>query len=68
VAELLAGAQVLLPQLLIGIPDEFIEHGSRDDCLAAAGLDSGSILTRISAFWQKLAGSGSRSAAAGAAH
>ncbi|HEV7631506.1 MAG TPA: 1-deoxy-D-xylulose-5-phosphate synthase [Steroidobacteraceae bacterium] len=68
VAELLAGAQVLLPQLLLGIPDEFIEHGSRDDCLAAAGLDSGSILTRISAFWQKLAGSGSRSAAAGAAH
>ncbi len=67
VAELLAGAQVLLPQLLIGIPDEFIEHGSRDDCLAAAGLDSGSILTRISEFWLKLT-SNARTAVAGASH
>jgi 1-deoxy-D-xylulose-5-phosphate synthase len=35
VGEVLAAAGVLLPLLQIGIPDKFIEHGSRDTCLAA---------------------------------
>jgi len=36
-----------LPVLNIGIPDEFIEHGSREDCLAAAGLDRAGIEASI---------------------
>ncbi|MEO8315593.1 MAG: 1-deoxy-D-xylulose-5-phosphate synthase, partial [Pseudomonadota bacterium] len=48
VAELLAEAGIALPVLHIGIPDRFIEHGSRDDCLAMAGLDTTSIRQRIS--------------------
>ena len=47
VGELLAEAQLALPLLMIGIPDRFIEHGSRDDCLAMAGLDAVSIRARI---------------------
>ena len=43
IAELLAEAGVLVPQLNIGIPDRFIEHGSRDDCLVAAELDAVSV-------------------------
>ena len=37
VAELLAAEGLSVPLLQIGIPDRFIEHGSRDTCLAAAG-------------------------------
>jgi 1-deoxy-D-xylulose-5-phosphate synthase len=54
IAELLAEAGVLVPQLNIGIPDRFIEHGSRDDCLAAAGLDAASVRRRISEWWHGL--------------
>ncbi len=39
VGEVLAAAGVQIPLLQLGIPDRFIEHGSRDTCLAAAGLD-----------------------------
>ena len=52
VSELLASAGVLLPVLHIGIPDHFIEHGSRDDCLVAAGLDAASVRRRISDWWR----------------
>ncbi|MGA9572410.1 MAG: 1-deoxy-D-xylulose-5-phosphate synthase [Lysobacterales bacterium] len=33
--------------LNIGIPDHYIEHGSRQDCLAMAGLDTNGILEQI---------------------
>ncbi|HET9679161.1 MAG TPA: 1-deoxy-D-xylulose-5-phosphate synthase [Gammaproteobacteria bacterium] len=33
--------------LNIGLPDRFIEHGSREDCLAMAGLDSDTLCRRI---------------------
>jgi len=33
--------------LHIGIPDRITEHGSRDDCMAAAGLDSVSMAAAI---------------------
>ena len=36
-----------IPRLHIGIPDRFIEHGSRDDCLVAAGLDPPGIAATI---------------------
>ena len=34
------GRACSMPLLQLGIPDRFIEHGSRDSCLAAAGLDA----------------------------
>src|SRR5690606_22088446 len=33
VGELLAAEGVLIPLLHLGIPDRFIEHGSREECL-----------------------------------
>jgi 1-deoxy-D-xylulose-5-phosphate synthase len=35
----------------IGIPDRFIEHGSRAECLAMAGLDPAGIERSIAGFW-----------------
>ena len=52
VGECLAAHRVLIPLLSLGIPDHFIEHGSRDECLAAAGLDAASILEAVRA-WQR---------------
>src|SRR5262245_17850294 len=43
VGELLAAEGLAMPLMHIGIPDRFIEHGSREDCLAAAGLDFASL-------------------------
>jgi 1-deoxy-D-xylulose-5-phosphate synthase len=51
VAELLAAEGVALPLLQLGIPDRFIEHGSRATCLAAAGLDPPSIHASIERWW-----------------
>jgi 1-deoxy-D-xylulose-5-phosphate synthase len=51
VAELLSASGAALPQLLVGIPDRFIEHGSRDDCLAAAGLDLAGLSRTIEGWW-----------------
>ena len=39
------------PLLHMGIPDQFIEHGSRQDCLVAAGLDIQSITKTITQWW-----------------
>jgi 1-deoxy-D-xylulose-5-phosphate synthase len=55
--ELLANCESALPSLTVGIPDQFIEHGSRDDCLQAAGLDLPSLETAVRRFWEGLAGS-----------
>lgn len=35
----------------IGIPDRFIEHGSRSDCLAMAGLDPAGLTKSIEKIW-----------------
>jgi 1-deoxy-D-xylulose-5-phosphate synthase len=51
VAELLTSEGLQLPLLQIGIPDRFIEHGSRDSCLAAAGLDAASLNATIEHWW-----------------
>jgi 1-deoxy-D-xylulose-5-phosphate synthase len=50
VAECLAAHRIQAPLLNIGIPDQFIEHGSREECLAAAGLDAASILEAVRAW------------------
>jgi 1-deoxy-D-xylulose-5-phosphate synthase len=46
-SEALDAEGITTPRLHIGIPDRFIEHGSRDDCLAAAGLDLAGIAATI---------------------
>ena len=47
VNELLAAAGITVNILNIGIPDRYIEHGSRNDCLAMAGLDVNGILEQV---------------------
>jgi 1-deoxy-D-xylulose-5-phosphate synthase len=47
VAEALAEADISLPLLQLGIPDRFIEHGSREQCLSVAGLDAAGIATAV---------------------
>ncbi len=51
VAEVLAAEGVTLPLMQIGIPDRFIEHGSRETCLAAAGLDAASLEAGVERWW-----------------
>jgi len=53
VGECLASAGVSLPLLHIGIPDRFIEHGSREDCLVSAGLDAPTLETRVLRWWRE---------------
>jgi 1-deoxy-D-xylulose-5-phosphate synthase len=50
--ETLAAHGVAMPVLNLGIPDRFIEHGSREDCLAAAGLDMSSVEIAINRWWR----------------
>jgi 1-deoxy-D-xylulose-5-phosphate synthase len=52
VAECLEAEGLPRPILHLGIPDRFIEHGSRDECLAAAGLDLASLINSITAWWR----------------
>ncbi len=54
VLELLASCGVALPTLTLGIPDRFVEHGSRDDCLVAAELDLGSLEAAVRRFREHL--------------
>jgi 1-deoxy-D-xylulose-5-phosphate synthase len=35
----------------IGIPDRFIEHGSRQDCLVMAGIDAAGIERQVQRIW-----------------
>jgi 1-deoxy-D-xylulose-5-phosphate synthase len=51
VGELLAAEGVAMPLMHIGIPDRFVEHGSREDCLAAAGLDFASVAGAVERWW-----------------
>jgi 1-deoxy-D-xylulose-5-phosphate synthase len=51
VGELLAAEGLQLPLLQLGIPDRFIEHGSREGCLAAAGLDAAGLSASIEGWW-----------------
>ena len=51
VGELLASEGILIPHLQLGIPDRFIEHGSRDSCLNAAGLDFAGLNSSVERWW-----------------
>ncbi len=52
VLECLAAHRCLVPVLNLGLPDRFLEHGSREELLAEAGLDAASIRRRIERFLQ----------------
>lgn len=49
VNEYLAQAGLVVPVLNLGIPDQFVEHASHGEMLAACGLDSAGILSAIRA-------------------
>ena len=61
VIELLANCSTLLPTLTLGIPDQFVEHGSREDCLALAELDQASLSAAVERWWSPLTGKQARS-------
>jgi 1-deoxy-D-xylulose-5-phosphate synthase len=61
VVELLANCAHALPTLTLGIPDRFIEHGSREDCLVQAELDPASLAAAVERWWTPLAGGRARS-------
>jgi 1-deoxy-D-xylulose-5-phosphate synthase len=46
-SEVLDAHGFMTPRLHIGIPDRFIEHGSREQCLVEAGLDTAGIAAQI---------------------
>ncbi len=50
VAESLAAARLHVDLLQLGLPDRFIEHGSRDDQLADVGLDGARLREAIERF------------------
>ena len=52
VSECLAAAGMGREVHRIGIPDRFIEHGSREDCLAMAGLDAAGLEQAITRTWR----------------
>ncbi len=53
-SELLDALGLTTPRLHIGIPDHFIEHGSREDCLTAAGLDLPGISAAVERWYAGL--------------
>lgn len=50
--EVLITNKVMIPVLNLGLPDHNIEHGSREDCLAMAGLDVATVLSDIEQFFK----------------
>ena len=53
VNDCLAAHGVQIPVLNIGLPDRFIEHGSREDMLADAGLDKEGINRLVEKFYSR---------------
>jgi 1-deoxy-D-xylulose-5-phosphate synthase len=51
VAECLAAHDLVIPVHHIGIPDRFIEHGTREDGLAMAGIDPPGIERQVTRLW-----------------
>ncbi len=50
VNDYLQAQQILMPVLNLGLPDAFIEQGTREELLTECGLDTQGILNRIEAF------------------
>ncbi len=55
VSECLARHGITVPILLHGLPDSFLEHGSREDLLVSCQLDAEGILQTINAYRAQLA-------------
>jgi 1-deoxy-D-xylulose-5-phosphate synthase len=55
VSELLAAEGRVLPLLQLGLPDRFLEHASREQVLAEAGLDAAGLRTALLQRWPALA-------------
>src|SRR4029077_3908792 len=51
VGETLASLGLPIPLLQLGISDRFIEHGSLENCLAAARLDAAGLCDDIEQWW-----------------
>jgi 1-deoxy-D-xylulose-5-phosphate synthase len=62
VAELLATQNIQVDILHLGLPDVFLEHASREQLLAEAGIDAAGIRAAIRARWPQLAAAAVRSA------
>ena len=54
VAEFLDASGLTQPRLHIGLPDKFLGHGTREECLAEAGLDTASVRSTIERWWRPL--------------
>jgi 1-deoxy-D-xylulose-5-phosphate synthase len=50
ILETLADEELQVPVRRIGLPDRFIEHGSRSDLLASVGLEASQITRHIVEF------------------
>jgi 1-deoxy-D-xylulose-5-phosphate synthase len=46
----LQAQQILMPVLNLGLPDEFIEQGSREELLSQCGLDTQGIIASVEVF------------------
>jgi 1-deoxy-D-xylulose-5-phosphate synthase len=66
VNEQLAALGIERPVFNLGLPDGFIEHGSRDDCLELASLDPTSLERAIDGFWRSVQPARAMALAAGA--
>jgi 1-deoxy-D-xylulose-5-phosphate synthase len=51
VSELLAAQSIQIPVLQLGLPDTYLEHASREDLLAEAGIDAAGIRAAILRRW-----------------
>ena len=47
ICEALAAHQVQVPLLMLGLPDDFVEHGTREELLAQIGLDTAGVLRSV---------------------
>jgi 1-deoxy-D-xylulose-5-phosphate synthase len=54
VAEWLAGQGIEKPILILGLPDEFIEHASREEILSECGLDAAGVRAALLQRWPEL--------------
>jgi 1-deoxy-D-xylulose-5-phosphate synthase len=50
VNDFLQANKILMPVLNLGLPDYFVEQGTREECLTECGLDAQGILTSVEAF------------------
>jgi 1-deoxy-D-xylulose-5-phosphate synthase len=49
VAESLAAAGIVVPLLMLGLPDRFVDHGDQNLLLASVGLDRAGVLAAVGA-------------------